>query len=145
MPNITNIYQLFAFLIVAGLQVYAGFFMKKMATSQSELRSQIEETRAEMFRMASLSDKHVIRSEGHVAGLAATFESALKVAYLQGKVDGGKGSVPFPFARIAKAAKILAEHATQVHPMGEYTPIADPMAHEPGGQAPPADKPAEAP
>lgn len=105
--------QLIAFLIVTGLQVYLQWGVSKLTNQQGRLSGEIEATRAEMFRLSKLSGVQVIRFEDRVTSLAATIEAALKVAYLLGKTDGSKGDVPYPYERIASAARKLAEHATQ--------------------------------
>ena len=128
MPDVNNIYQLLALVVVAGLQALTAWGVKKLTAGQSQLKSDIEAARVEMFRMANLTDTHVIRSEGHVAGVAATLEAALKVAYLQGKVDA-KGDVPFPQERITNAAKKLADVATR-------DPEAIARLQQPGAPAP---------
>ena len=92
---VNNIYQLLALVVVAGLQAATAWGVKKLTTGQSQLKGEIEASRVEMFRLANLTDTHVIRSEGHVAGVAATLEAALKVAYLQGKVDAKGGTCRF--------------------------------------------------
>jgi hypothetical protein len=109
--SIGNIYQLLAFLIVAGLQIWTKRGVNKLAADQAQLRVDIETARGVMFRRVKPPNGHALGSEGHVASVAATIEAALKVAYLYGKADGGKPDAAYPHERIAHAARQLAEHA----------------------------------
>ena len=113
--SIGNIYQLLAFLIVAGLQIWTKRGVNKLAADQAQLRADMEATRGTMFRRAKPPNGHVVGSEGHIATLAATIEGALKLAYLYGKADGGKPDAPYPQERITHAARQLAEHAILGH------------------------------
>jgi hypothetical protein len=138
MPDVNNIYQLLAFLIVVGFQVYTQRGVSKVAGGQSTLKDEIEATRLEMFRLANLTGAPILRTEGRIAGLTTTIEAALKVAYLQGKADG-RVDATYPHARIAAAAKTLAEHAIQGQ---ELIPPADHPAPADGAAPQPKDAPA---
>ena len=117
--SVNNIYQLLAFLIVAGLQIWTKWGVNKLAGDQAQLKAEIETSRAEMFRRAKLN--------GHGEGLMATIEAALKVAYLQGKADGAKPDTPYPQERIAAAARQLAEQAIQIkEPLPVPVPVQEP-------------------
>lgn len=113
--SVTNIYQLLAFLIVAGLQIWTKRGVNKLASGQDKIRIDLESTRVGMFTHAKPPNGHPAGSEGHVASVAATLESVLKVTYLHGKIDGGKADAPYPQERIAHAARQLAEHAILGH------------------------------
>lgn len=89
MPDVSNGYQLIAFLIIAGIQIYTQRSVNKLEIQQNKLGVEVETTRVEMFRLLKASN-------GHADGFVATIEAALKVAYLLGKVDGTKPDAPSP-------------------------------------------------
>jgi hypothetical protein len=126
MENISNIYQLLAFLIVAGLQVYTRWSVAQLAKKQDKINEQHDEGRAELLRLIARTSTRILeKADVQIDEVAEEIKAALKVSYLQGQADAGKDK-PWPEDRAAAAARQLAEIAVKAVRNGSKGPPGSP-------------------
>jgi hypothetical protein len=109
LSEITNIYQLLAFFVVAGLQIYTRWEVSRLARKQDKMNMQHDISRSEFQRLFSIALNHVAADERIPREeLATTIKAALKVSYHQGQADASAGR-PFPEERANAAAWQLVD------------------------------------
>jgi hypothetical protein len=110
MPSVSNIYELAAFLIVAGLQIYTRAGVNRVARNQELQNARHDASRAELLRMS----EHMFAHAGENGGtLIDAIKAAFRVAYYQGQADTGTDR-KFPEERATEAAKTLIELSKRV-------------------------------
>jgi hypothetical protein len=131
MPDITNAYQLIAFLCIIAFQAYTRWTVARLARKQDLMNVQHDAGRAELLRLLALTvDRIAGRVEVPHDDLVEAVQAALKVSYLQGQADLDAGR-PFPTERAATAARQLVDVIVQAARPGPGPP--------PAGGTPPDD------
>jgi hypothetical protein len=105
MPSVSNVYELLAFLIVAGLQLYTRAGVNRVAKNQELQMARHDASRAELLRMS----EHMFNHAGENGGsFLDAVKAAFRVAYYQGQADVGTDR-KFPEERATEAAKTIVE------------------------------------
>jgi hypothetical protein len=108
-PDIKNVYELLAFLLVAGLQIYTRWSVAQLAKKQEVINAHLSANHSNLMRLvehtAGVTANNALIS---INDAAAAIEGALRVAYFQGQADVGTARA-YPEARAAKAVAKLLE------------------------------------
>jgi hypothetical protein len=114
--NISNLYQLLGFLIVAGLQGYMRWEMAQVAKKQDKILAQHDANRAELLRMAErLSEQLETKEDVRFGDAIEIVESALRVSYYQGQADAGSDR-GYPAQRAVEGARKLVAICMRAKP-----------------------------
>jgi hypothetical protein len=107
LPTITNTYQMLAFLIIAGLQVYTRHAVAELAKKQDQMIAVHVATREQALAMLHEAERHIAdKAPIHADELVEVVKTAIKVAYLKGQVDTASGN-PYPEDKATEGAKLI--------------------------------------